>query len=174
MKRWHQRNSLTMKEVVESMVEWQQGRCLDPGVWNHLRTRLNPRLMPAPSFLQPISPVKLELENMELEDSVRIVTRELVFKFENAKSAEENNRLVILFCQQETPYIVEMMSDEENTKSKISSDSDEEPLSKSVSKEKDNLPYLSAVSCSVTSGHGHRRINIPTSEGTLCFFYTKV
>ena len=67
-----------------------------------------------------------------------------------------------------------MTSDEESMKNKNSSDSDEELLSKSVSKEKDNLPYLSAVSCSVTSGHGHRQINIPTPEGTLCFFYTKV
>ena len=163
-----------MKEVVESMVEWQQGRCLDPGVWNHLRTRLNPRLMPAPSFLQPISPVKLELENMELEDSVRIVTRELVFKFENDKSAENNNRLFILYCQQETPYIVEMMPDEENAKSKISSDSDEEILSKYVSKEKETSPKLSAASCLVTSGNQQRQINIPTPEGTLSFFYTKM
>ena len=67
-----------------------------------------------------------------------------------------------------------MMSDEENTKSKSSSDSDEEPLSKYVSKERETSPKLSAASCSVTSGNRQRQINIPTPEGILCFFYTKM
>ena len=79
-----------------------------------------------------------------------------------------------MLYQQKTPYIVEMTSDEESTKNKNSSDSDEELLSKSGSREKEDFSNLSAASCSVTSGHGHRQINIPTPEGTLCFFYAKV
>ena len=71
-----------MKEVVKSMVEWQQGRCLDPGVWNHLRTRLNPRLLPAQVLIQPRPPLKRKLDDVEVEDSVRIFTRNLLFKFE--------------------------------------------------------------------------------------------
>ena len=56
---------------MESMVEWQQGRYLDPGVWDHLRPRLNPRLMPAASVLQPRPPAKRKLEEVEPDDSVR-------------------------------------------------------------------------------------------------------
>ena len=67
---------------MESMVQWQQGRCLDPGVWNQLRPRLNPRLMPAQALIQPRPPLKQQLEDVEVEDSVRIFTRNLVFKFE--------------------------------------------------------------------------------------------
>ena len=67
-----------------------------------------------------------------------------------------------------------MTPDEESTKNKISSDSDEELLSTSGSREKENFSNLSVASCSVTSGHGHKQISIPTPEGILCFFYTKV
>ena len=70
-----------MKDVVESMVQWQQGRCLDPGVWNHLRPRMNPRLIPAPSVLHLRPPAK-RLENVNLEDLVRIVIGELVLTFQ--------------------------------------------------------------------------------------------
>ena len=61
-----------MKEMVESMVDWQQGRYLDSGVWNYLRPRLNPRLMPAPSVIHPRPPVKRKLEEVESDGSVRI------------------------------------------------------------------------------------------------------
>ena len=62
-----------MKDLVESMVEWQQGRCLDPGVWNHIRPRLNPRLMPAPSVVQPRPPAKRRLDDVEYEEHVRFI-----------------------------------------------------------------------------------------------------
>ena len=67
-----------------------------------------------------------------------------------------------------------MMSDEEATKSNSPSDSEEEPLSRYVSKEKETSPKFSAASCSVPSGNRQRQINIPTPEGTLSFFYTKI
>ena len=92
MKRWHERNTLTVKDVVESMVQWQQGRCLDLRVWNRLRPRLNPRLMPAPSVIQPKCSLKRKLEDVELEDSVRIFTCHLVVKFANVGNAEKGHQ----------------------------------------------------------------------------------
>ena len=57
--------------MVESMVEWQQGRHLDPGVWNHLGPRVSSRVMPAPNVIKPRPPAKRKLEEVEPEDSVR-------------------------------------------------------------------------------------------------------
>ena len=37
---------------MEEMIVWQRERCLDPGIWDHLRAKINPTLMPAPSFVQ--------------------------------------------------------------------------------------------------------------------------
>ena len=57
---------------MESMVEWQQGRYLDPGFWNHFRPRANPSVMPVPNVIKPRPPAKRKLEEVEPEDLVRI------------------------------------------------------------------------------------------------------
>ena len=39
---------------MESLIQWQRNKCLDPEVWEKfLQDRLDPALMPAPSDLQP-------------------------------------------------------------------------------------------------------------------------
>ena len=79
LKRWYERNTLTVKEVVESMVQWQQGRTLDPGVWNHLRPKMNPRLMPSPSVPPLRPPAKRKSVDIDLEYSVSVRISPLVF-----------------------------------------------------------------------------------------------
>ena len=56
---------------MESMVEWQQGRCLDPGVWNYLRPKLDSRLMPAPSVVQPRLETVPNIQECRLDYTVR-------------------------------------------------------------------------------------------------------
>lgn len=43
---------MTIKDLVEEMVEWQKNGFLDPEVWEFLRPKMNPALMPEPSVLQ--------------------------------------------------------------------------------------------------------------------------
>ena len=37
---------------MEEMVMWQRERYIDPAIWNILRTKINPALIPAPSVLE--------------------------------------------------------------------------------------------------------------------------
>ena len=65
LKRWHDRRSLTVRELMEDLVTWQRGGCLDPRVWDEfLRPRISPSLMPAPSVLRlpppPTDPLQIE------------------------------------------------------------------------------------------------------------------
>ena len=54
------------------MVQWQEGRCLDPAVWNHLRPKLNIILMPPISVEQPGHTRMPNVRKLHLEDSVRV------------------------------------------------------------------------------------------------------
>ena len=63
---------MTLKDVVELMVEWQQQRYLDPGVWNYLRPKFNSRLMPILSIVQPRCEAIPNIQELHLEDSVRV------------------------------------------------------------------------------------------------------
>ena len=51
-KKWNERRLLTVKDLMEEMIVWQKERYLDPEIWDHLISRINPALWPAPSVLQ--------------------------------------------------------------------------------------------------------------------------
>ena len=48
------------------VIQWQQRRCLDHGVWNFIRTKLNPKLIPLLGLVQQ------RFEELQLVDPVRI------------------------------------------------------------------------------------------------------
>ena len=52
LKKWNERRLLTVKDLVKEMIVWQKGRYLDPEIWDHLCSRINPALMQEPSVLQ--------------------------------------------------------------------------------------------------------------------------
>ena len=57
MKKWHQRNLLTVGQLKEAMVKWHREGYIDPAVWEKLiRNKVNPAVMPAPSVLQSLPP----------------------------------------------------------------------------------------------------------------------
>ena len=58
---WHIRNLLTVKDLVEEMVQWYRSRCLDPMVWeDFVRPRVNPALVPNPQDLEGPPPATLQ------------------------------------------------------------------------------------------------------------------
>ena len=62
-------NMLTVKDLVNNMVTWQQNRYLDPGVWSHFKSKINPAALPTDiSSLQlpapPNAPHPLQLAFM--------------------------------------------------------------------------------------------------------------
>ena len=55
IKKWHERNLLLVRDLMEGMVEWHREGYIDPAVWEKLiRNKVNPALMPAPSVLQSL------------------------------------------------------------------------------------------------------------------------
>ena len=40
-------NVMTVKYLVNNMVTWQQNRYIDPGVWDHFKSKINPDALPA-------------------------------------------------------------------------------------------------------------------------------
>ena len=58
--------NVTVRELMEDLVTWQRGECLDPRVWDEfLRPRVNPSLMPEPSVLRlpapPTDPLQIDV-----------------------------------------------------------------------------------------------------------------
>ena len=48
---------LSIRDLLEAMVEWHREEYVDPAVWEKLiRNKVNPALMPAPSVLQLLPP----------------------------------------------------------------------------------------------------------------------
>ena len=55
IKKWHERNLLTVRDLMEAMVEWHREGYIDPAVWEKLiRNKVNPAVIPAPSVLQSL------------------------------------------------------------------------------------------------------------------------
>ena len=44
--KWNNVNVLSIKDLITQMVAWQRNRYLDPGVWEHFRSRINPEVLP--------------------------------------------------------------------------------------------------------------------------------
>ena len=59
---------VTLKTFVKALIEWHHEKYLDQGVWDHLRTKLHPILLPEPSDLELCHP---ELPPPPLEYLVR-------------------------------------------------------------------------------------------------------
>ena len=51
LKTWHSRKVIKLKNLLDKMVSWQQEQYLDPGVWDQLRTKVCPEILPVPSVL---------------------------------------------------------------------------------------------------------------------------
>ena len=57
MKKWHERNILSVRHLMEAMTDWHREGYVDPAVWEKLIcNKVNPTLMPAPSVLQSLPP----------------------------------------------------------------------------------------------------------------------
>ena len=93
------------------MVQWQQGRCLDPGIWNHLRHRMNARLIPAPSVLQIRPPAKRKLENVDLGDLVRIFIVQIVLIFQKGWISRQRIPKPDLLFYSQTGYTLHRRND---------------------------------------------------------------
>ena len=38
---------MTVRNLITEMLAWQQNRYLDPGVWEHFQSRINPAALPS-------------------------------------------------------------------------------------------------------------------------------
>ena len=56
LKKWNVRTMVTVKTFVEALIEWHHEKYLDPGIWDRLRAKLRPTLLPEPSDLEPCHP----------------------------------------------------------------------------------------------------------------------
>ena len=54
------------------MVAWQQQRYLDPGVWEHFQSHINPTALPADTSTLPLPVSSTEPPPLQLEFSVII------------------------------------------------------------------------------------------------------
>ena len=55
--RWYTKNTLTIKDLMTQMVAWQTERYLDPCVWSHLQSKIDPAALPGNvSILQLLAP----------------------------------------------------------------------------------------------------------------------
>ena len=43
---WNNKNLITVRDLITEMVAWQRGRYLDPGIWEHFQSRINPAVLP--------------------------------------------------------------------------------------------------------------------------------
>ena len=43
---WNNQYGMAVGDLITQMVAWQQNRYLDPGVWEHIRSRINPAALP--------------------------------------------------------------------------------------------------------------------------------
>ena len=72
--RWHIRSNVSMQGLVQSMVDWQNNGCLDPGVWeSFLRHQLDSALAPAPSELQLLAPPDKSFKQIMIKETVNII-----------------------------------------------------------------------------------------------------
>ena len=64
---------MTIKDLMESMVEWQRGRHLDSGVWNDIHSLVDPTVMPEPSAHRlPLSPREAYQRRLDCQYEVTI------------------------------------------------------------------------------------------------------
>ena len=51
---WNWLDLKKVNDLVEAMVEWHREGYIDPAVWEYIRSKMNPTLMPSPSVLQAL------------------------------------------------------------------------------------------------------------------------
>ena len=57
---------MTIKDLITEMVAWQRSRYLDPDVWEHFQSRINPAALPSDISALQLAPPTAQSEVLSL------------------------------------------------------------------------------------------------------------